>query len=142
MLESSGRLIYRRRFAVLAAWLIVVLVVLSFAPQAPSQLKLGGFTTPELPSFVARSVLRDRLEISNSCQPVDRAVEGPRQMREVLRVRTHSTDPVIRKRVPWPFDELRMASIRLNPPRGCPEGRQLHSLVRMGNDNSTDPLSG
>ena len=111
MLETSGRLIYRRRFAVLAAWAIVVLVALPFAPRAPSQLKPGGFTTPELPSVAARSVLRDRLEIStitiemlfehpqlNAFDPefvsaVDRAVAGLRQMPEVLTVRTHTTDP-------------------------------------------------
>ena len=111
MLESFGRLVYRRRYAVLAAWVVVVLIALPFAPQAPDQLKPGGFTTPDLPSVVARSVLRDRLEIStitvemlfehpqlNAFDPefvsaVERSVADLRQMPEVLSVRTHTTDP-------------------------------------------------
>jgi RND superfamily putative drug exporter len=111
MLESLGRLIYRRRYAVLAAWIVVVLVALPFAPQAPNRLQPGGFTTPDLPSVVARSVMRDRLEIStitvemifehpqlNAFDPefiaaVERSVADLRLMPEVLNVTTHTTDP-------------------------------------------------
>ena len=111
MLESLGRHIYRRRYAVLVAWLIVVLVALPFAPQAPDRLKPGGFTTDKFPSAITREVLRDRLEIStvtvemlfqsqdlNAYNPefiaaVERSVASMRQLPEVLNVRTHLEEP-------------------------------------------------
>ncbi len=95
----------------LVAWVVVVLVALPFAPQAPNNLRPGGFTTDDLPSVVARSVLRDRLDIStitiemlfehpqfNAFDPefiaaVDRSLSELRQMPEVLSVRTHVDEP-------------------------------------------------
>lgn len=111
MLETLGRQIYRRRYVVLGVWIVLVLVALPFAPQAPNNLKPGGFTTDDLPSVIARSVLRDRLEIStitvemlfehpqlNAFEPefieaVDRSLVELRQMPEVLSVRTHTDEP-------------------------------------------------
>jgi RND superfamily putative drug exporter len=111
MLESLGRLIYRRRYAVLAVWVIVVLVALPFAPQAPNRLKPGGFTTDKFPSAITRQILRDQLNIStvtvemlfqspdlNAYDPefvaaVERSVASMRQLPEVLSVRTHLEEP-------------------------------------------------
>lgn len=111
MLELLGRQIYRRRYVVLAVWVILVLVALPFAPQAPKHLQPGGFTTDDLPSVVARNVLRERLEIStitvemlfehpqlNAFEPefvdaVNRSLAELRQMPEVLSVRTHTDEP-------------------------------------------------
>jgi RND superfamily putative drug exporter len=111
MLESLGRLIYRRRYTVLVAWLIVVLVALPFAPQAPNRLKPGGFTTDKFPSAVTRQILRDRLDIStvsvemlfrgdnlNAYDPqfvaaIERSVASMRQFPEILSMQTHLEEP-------------------------------------------------
>ncbi len=111
MLELLGRQIYRRRYLVIAIWVVIVLLALPFAPQAPNNLKPGGFTTEELPSVVARTVLRERLEISTITvemvfehpqlnafdeefiDAVNRSVADLREMPEVLSVRTHTDEP-------------------------------------------------
>lgn len=111
MLESLGLLIYRRRYAVLAAWAVALLVSLPFAPRASELLKPGGFTNDTLPSQVARNVLRDRLELSTitvemlfehprlqAFDPeftaaVERVVGPLRDLPEVLSVATHMDGP-------------------------------------------------
>ena len=64
MLERSGRFVYRRRYAVIAAWIVIVLAVLPFAPRAREFLKPGGFTNENFQSVEARRVLQDRLDVS------------------------------------------------------------------------------
>ncbi|TAM74750.1 MAG: hypothetical protein EPN50_03215, partial [Chloroflexota bacterium] len=57
---SFGRLgaaVARRRWAVLAAWAIVLLAALPFAPQAGSVLRAGGFTLESLPAAQADRTL-------------------------------------------------------------------------------------
>jgi RND superfamily putative drug exporter len=111
MLESLGRRIYRRRYATLAVWAVIVLAALPFAPQAPDRLKPGGFTNGDLPSVVARDVLRERLQVStisiemlfgsedlNAFDPVfaaavERSVAPLRERPDVLTVHTHLDGP-------------------------------------------------
>ena len=64
VLERSGRFIYRRRYAVIVAWAVLVLAVLPFAPRAREFLKPGGFTNENFQSVKARRVLQDRLDVS------------------------------------------------------------------------------
>ena len=64
MLERSGRFIYRRRYAVIAVWAVLVIALLPFAPRAREFLKPGGFTNENFQSVEARRVLQDRLDVS------------------------------------------------------------------------------
>ena len=64
VLERSGRFIYRRRYAVIVAWAVLVLAVLPFAPRAREFLKPGGFTNENFQSVKARRVLQDQLDVS------------------------------------------------------------------------------
>ena len=64
VLERSGRFIYRRRYAVIVAWAVLVLAILPFAPRAREFLKPGGFTNENFQSVKARRVLQDRLDVS------------------------------------------------------------------------------
>ncbi len=111
MLESFGRLIYRRRFVVLGVWAAIALAALPFVPRAGDFLRPGGFTRDDYPSVQARQVLRERLNFStvsveavfthpvwDAYQPefiqaVLRAVAALQTMPEVTAVRTHLDDP-------------------------------------------------
>ena len=64
MLERSGRFIFRRRYAVIAVWAVLVIALLPFAPRAREFLKPGGFTNENFQSVEARRVLQDRLDVS------------------------------------------------------------------------------
>ncbi len=59
--ERLGRFTYRRRWWVLAAWALVVLVAIPFAPRAPGALRAGGFSLDDLESARARATLVQEL---------------------------------------------------------------------------------
>src|SRR5512132_1456355 len=59
MLECLGRFLLRRRWAVLAATLAVVVVAAVFGGNAVTRLKSGGFEDPAAESTRAAQVLRD-----------------------------------------------------------------------------------
>jgi RND superfamily putative drug exporter len=55
--ERLGRFTYRRRWWVLAAWALLVLLAIPFAPRAPGVLSPGGFSLADLESSRAESLL-------------------------------------------------------------------------------------
>jgi RND superfamily putative drug exporter len=59
--ERLGRFAYRRRWWVLAAWALLVLVAIPFAPRAPGALRAGGFSLDDLESARARATLVQEL---------------------------------------------------------------------------------
>jgi RND superfamily putative drug exporter len=59
--ERLGRFTYRRRWWVLAAWALLVLVAIPFAPRAPGALRAGGFSLDDLESARARATLVQEL---------------------------------------------------------------------------------
>ena len=59
--ERLGRFTYRRRWWVLTAWALLVLVAIPFAPRAPSALRAGGFSLDDLESARARATLVQEL---------------------------------------------------------------------------------
>ncbi|HEV2870652.1 MAG TPA: MMPL family transporter, partial [Actinomycetota bacterium] len=59
MLERLGRFLLRRRWAVLAATLAVVVAAGVFGGSAITRLKAGGFDDPDAESTRAAAVLRD-----------------------------------------------------------------------------------
>ncbi|MDP6821713.1 MAG: MMPL family transporter [Dehalococcoidia bacterium] len=61
---SFGLKIYRKRWTVLAVWVVLLLIALPFAPRATDTLKPGGFSNDNLPSAQARAVFRDRLDLT------------------------------------------------------------------------------
>src|SRR5206468_8992394 len=61
-----GRFIHRRRWFVLAAWLIVLAGALPLAPTVTDALRVGGFADPSLESSQAASTLARDLGYSTS----------------------------------------------------------------------------
>ena len=59
--ERLGTFVVRRRWAVIGAWILLLLVAVPFAPRAAGALRAGGFTLPDLPSAQARQVLESEL---------------------------------------------------------------------------------
>ena len=64
--ERLGRLAYRRRWLVVAAWAVLLLVALPLAPRASAALHAGGFNLADLESSRARAVLHDELGLPES----------------------------------------------------------------------------
>jgi RND superfamily putative drug exporter len=60
MLERLGRFLLRRRWAVLAATLVAVVVAGAFGGSAVTRLKSGGFDDPAAESTSAAKILRER----------------------------------------------------------------------------------
>jgi RND superfamily putative drug exporter len=59
--ERLGRFTYRRRWWVLAAWLLLVLLAIPLAPRAPGVLSPGGFSLADLESSRAEALLVQQL---------------------------------------------------------------------------------
>jgi putative drug exporter of the RND superfamily len=56
-----GRFIVRRRWWVVAAWALLLVVALPLAPRAPAELRAGGFILDDLESARAKAVLQQEL---------------------------------------------------------------------------------
>jgi RND superfamily putative drug exporter len=64
--ERIGRFAYRRRWAIVVGWAVVLLVAAPFAPRVGSALRAGGFSLADLESARARNVLEHELGIAPS----------------------------------------------------------------------------
>ncbi len=64
--DRLGRWVHRRRWWVIGAWVVLLLIALPFAPRAPSALRAGGFTLDTLESARARALLEDELGLPPS----------------------------------------------------------------------------
>ncbi len=64
--ERLGVLVARRRWWVVAAWAVVVLIAIPLAPRASGVLRAGGFSLEDLPSARARAQLVDELGVPPS----------------------------------------------------------------------------
>jgi RND superfamily putative drug exporter len=64
--ERLGRWCARHRWPVVGAWLLLVLVAVPFALQAPSALRAGGFIRPDLESAQAKALLESEIGISEA----------------------------------------------------------------------------
>jgi len=58
---ALGRVVYRWRWAVVAAWALLLLVCLPLAPRAASAFKVGGFSNRDIESARARAALEQNL---------------------------------------------------------------------------------
>ncbi len=59
--ERLGRFTVRRRWWIVAAWILLILVAIPFAPRAPGALSPGGFILDDLESARAKQLLQDEL---------------------------------------------------------------------------------
>src|SRR3954454_615571 len=64
--ERLGSFAGRRRWAIVGAWLLLLLVALPLAPRAPSVLSAGGVVLGDLPSSQARLLLEHELDLPPS----------------------------------------------------------------------------
>ncbi len=64
--DRLGRFTVRRRWWIVAAWAVLILVALPFAPQAPGALSAGGFILDDLESARAKQVLQEELGLEPS----------------------------------------------------------------------------
>jgi putative drug exporter of the RND superfamily len=60
--DRLGRLVVRRRRAVIGVWALVLLAAVPFAPRVGDALRAGGFSLADLESSRARDVLRQELD--------------------------------------------------------------------------------
>jgi len=111
MLTSLGALVIRRKYIVLATWIVVILAALPFFSRADEYLKPGGFSNESFPSVQAQKVLQERLELTTltvdfvfshpEWSPFDprfsgaieSAVNGLTDHDEITYVVTHLDDP-------------------------------------------------
>ena len=70
MFASIGRFAYRRRWAVVAAWVLVLLAAAPVLPRIDEPLKVGGFSSPEIESARARATLERELGFAPSSMVV------------------------------------------------------------------------
>jgi len=64
MFTAIGSFAVRRKYIVLATWIVVIIGALPFADRADEFLKPGGFSNESFPSVQARKVLQERLELT------------------------------------------------------------------------------
>ncbi|HEX5826681.1 MAG TPA: MMPL family transporter [Candidatus Limnocylindrales bacterium] len=64
--DRLGRFAVRRRWWIVGAWAVLLLVALPFAPQAPGALSAGGFILDDLESARAKQLLQDELGVEPS----------------------------------------------------------------------------
>ena len=111
MLTTIGEVVVRRKYLVLATWVLIVLAGAPFFPRAAEFLKPGGFSNESFPSVQARQLLQERLELSSLTVDfvfshpewsvfdprftvaVDEAVAGLADYPEVASIITHLDDP-------------------------------------------------
>lgn len=61
MFERLGTFSFRYRWGILIAWLVAVVAALPFLPHVPSQLEVGGFSSPHTEAARTRELLRERI---------------------------------------------------------------------------------
>jgi len=64
--DRLGRFAVRRRWWIVAAWALLILVALPLAPRAPGALSAGGFILDDLESARAKQLLHDELGVEPS----------------------------------------------------------------------------
>ena len=64
--DRLGRFTVRRRWWIVAAWAILILVAIPFAPRAPGALSAGGFILDDLESARAKQLLHEELGVEPS----------------------------------------------------------------------------
>ena len=64
--DRLGQLAVRRRWWIVAAWAVLILVALPLAPRAPAALSAGGFILDDLESARAKQLLHDNLGVEPS----------------------------------------------------------------------------
>ncbi len=64
--DQLGRFAVRRRWWIVAAWAVILLAAIPFAPQAPGALSAGGFILDDLESARAKQLLQRELGVEPS----------------------------------------------------------------------------
>ena len=132
--DRIGQFAVRRRWWIVAAWAVLILVALPLAPRAPGALSAGGFILDDLESARAKQVLQQELGVEPSAfvlvytsdtltagtpawlAAVDAATKGVAAAPHVTRILSHVM-------VPQPGVGRRPYRVRRGVPR--PAARQL-----------------
>ena len=61
--DRLGRFVVRRRWWIVAAWAVLILAAIPFAPRAPGALSAGGFILDDLESARAEQLVAQRLGV-------------------------------------------------------------------------------
>src|SRR3954452_22142364 len=64
--DRLGRFAVRRRWWIVGAWALLLLIALPLAPRAPQALSAGGFILDDLESARAKQLLHDELGVDPS----------------------------------------------------------------------------
>jgi RND superfamily putative drug exporter len=122
-----GRWVHRRRWPVLAVWLLVVLVSAPAAPNVSKALSPGGFSTPQL-------------EASQATQTIQRALgENPSTLLVIFHSPTLTTnDPAYDEAVDASLHGLsgldlvaRVSTHRDNPRQAAPDGHTAYAVIAL-----------
>jgi hypothetical protein len=81
--DRLGRLAVRRRWWIVAAWALLIIAAIPFAPRAPGALSAGGFILDDLESARAKQVLQEELVSSRrrSCSSTRPTASPPARRR-------------------------------------------------------------
>ncbi|HZK66452.1 MAG TPA: MMPL family transporter, partial [Chloroflexota bacterium] len=66
MFHALGSFAYRRRWAIIALWILVILAGTPLVPGATERLQFGGFTSPRMESVRAQELMRRELPVRGS----------------------------------------------------------------------------
>jgi RND superfamily putative drug exporter len=122
-----GRWVHRRRWLVIAVWLLVVLVSAPAAPSVSRSLSPGGFSTP-------------RLEASQATQTIQQALgENPSSLLVIFHSPTLTTnDPAYLDAVDAALRGLRDVDLvarvtthRDNPRQAAPDGHTAYAVIAL-----------
>ena len=130
MLYSFGLKIYRKRWAVLVAWAMLLLVALPLATKATDALKPGGFSNNSLPAAQARAVFRDQLDLSPiSFELIFRSERYGAYEAEFTRDLQNALAPIGARP-----EVARITTHLDDPARVSPDGRTVHVTVGLNLD--------
>jgi len=138
--ERLGRLAYRRRWQVVAAWAVLLLIAIPLAPRASGALHAGGFNLADLESSRARAVLHDELGLPESALVLVYSSTSVHAGQAAFEAATAAARAAV---TGAPY-VARILSYELAPSQVSADGQTAYDtvLLNIGPDDSPDALPG